>query len=176
MWKRKGRKGRRTAKPVPMELCDLCARVFPEDEAVSGYVPDSSAVHATNEWFDGLRLITACSDEHFDEVKAGYTDRPFVDEELWAAKLTRALTTGPTGPLHGPARLPHGTPGAPDTRGHRLAQRAHAGSPAAHRSLRPGPRPDSVRVHRRLPGHRPGHSVPRREPSKGRPRNTEEPP
>ncbi|WP_446035023.1 hypothetical protein [Streptomyces olivaceus] len=95
MWKRKGRKGRRTERPVPTELCDLCARVFPEDESVSGYVPDSSAVHATNEWFDGLRLVTTCSDDHFDVIKKGYGDRPFVDEELWAAKLTRALTTGP---------------------------------------------------------------------------------
>ncbi|MBZ6138877.1 MULTISPECIES: hypothetical protein [Streptomyces] len=95
MWKRKGRKGRRTGRPVPTELCDLCARVFPEDESVSGYVPDSSAVHATNEWFDGLRLVTTCSDDHFDVIKKGYGDRPFVDEELWAAKLTRALTTGP---------------------------------------------------------------------------------
>ncbi len=93
MWKRKGRKDRRTARPVPMELCDLCARVFPEDEAVSGYVPDSSAAHLTNEWFDGLRRITACCDDHFDVIKNGYTHRPFVDEELWAAKLTRALTT-----------------------------------------------------------------------------------
>ncbi|MFJ8806655.1 hypothetical protein [Streptomyces sp. NPDC102490] len=95
MWKRKGRKDRRAAEPVPMELCDLCARVFPEDESVTGYVPDSSSVHATNEWFDGLRLITACSDDHFDVIKDGYAHRPFVDEELWAAKLTRALTTGP---------------------------------------------------------------------------------
>jgi hypothetical protein len=61
-----------------MELCDLCARVFPEDRAVRGYVPDSSAAHATQPCFDGLRLITACC-----------------EEELWAAKLTRALTTGP---------------------------------------------------------------------------------
>jgi hypothetical protein len=95
MWKRKGRKGRRTAEPVPLELCDLCARVFPEGESVSGYVPDSSAAHATDERFDGLRLITACCDDHFDVVKDGYAHRPFVEEELWAAKLTRVLTTGP---------------------------------------------------------------------------------
>ncbi|WP_217139780.1 hypothetical protein [Streptomyces sp. AC627_RSS907] len=95
MWKRKSRKGRRPAKPVPIELCDLCARVFPKDESVSGYVPDSSAAHTTNEWFDGLRLITACCDDHFDAIKKDYADRPFVQEELWAAKLTRALTTGP---------------------------------------------------------------------------------
>ncbi|MET8568831.1 hypothetical protein [Streptomyces sp. NPDC004783] len=95
MWNRKRRKGRRAARAVPTELCDLCAKVFPKDEAVRGYVPDSSAAHATNEWFDGLRLITACCDDHFDVVKEGYQDRPFVDEELWAAKLTRALSKGP---------------------------------------------------------------------------------
>ncbi|MYR43459.1 hypothetical protein GTW67_15870 [Streptomyces sp. SID5910] len=95
MWNRKRRKGRRTGRAVPMELCDLCARVFPENEAVRGYVPDSSSAPAAHEWFDGLRLITACCDDHFDVVKDGYQDRPFVEEELWAAKLTRALTTGP---------------------------------------------------------------------------------
>ncbi|MFH8974829.1 hypothetical protein [Streptomyces sp. NPDC017890] len=95
MWKRKSRKDRRTAKTVPMELCDLCARVFPENESVTGYVPDSSAAHAIHVWADGLRLITACCDDHFDVVKAGYANRPFVEEELWAAKLTRTLTAGP---------------------------------------------------------------------------------
>ncbi|MFG3251215.1 hypothetical protein [Streptomyces sp. NPDC048187] len=95
MWKRKGRKGRRTAEPVPVELCDLCAGVFPESESVTGYVPDSSAAHAVNEHVDGLRLLTTCSDEHFDVLKEGYAQRPFVDEELWAAKLTRVLTAGP---------------------------------------------------------------------------------
>ncbi|MBQ0827021.1 hypothetical protein VM636_28775 [Streptomyces sp. SCSIO 75703] len=95
MWKRKRKNGRRAAKPVRMELCDLCARVFPEHESLRGYVPDSSAADSGSEWFDGLRLVTACCDEHFDTVKQEYLRRPFVEEELWAAKLTRALTTGP---------------------------------------------------------------------------------
>ncbi|MET9160840.1 hypothetical protein ABZX56_24175 [Streptomyces parvulus] len=94
MWKRKGRKDR-APRPVPVELCDLCARVFPQDESVTGYVPDSSAVQAAQERFDGLRLITACSDGHFDVIKEGYTHRPFVEEELWAGKLTRVLAEGP---------------------------------------------------------------------------------
>ncbi|MGW8064071.1 hypothetical protein ACVV2G_17805 [Streptomyces ziwulingensis] len=94
MWKRKGRKSRRTAQPVPVELCDLCARVFPENESVSGYVPDSSAAHAADACLDGLRRIIACCDDHFDVIKDGYAHRPFVTEELWAAKLARALTTG----------------------------------------------------------------------------------
>ncbi len=95
MWKRKGRKSRRTPPPVPVELCDLCARVFPEAESVTGYVPDSSAAHATNERFDGLRYVVTCSDEHFDVIKDGYAHRPYVEEELWAAKLSRALGSGP---------------------------------------------------------------------------------
>lgn len=92
MWKRK--KHVQPAEPLPLELCDLCARTFPEDEAVRGYVPDSSSVHPTQDWFDGLRLVTACSDAHFAVIWDRYRLRPFVQEELWAAKIDRALTGG----------------------------------------------------------------------------------
>jgi hypothetical protein len=92
MWKR--RKRVRSARPLPLELCDLCALTFPADMAVRGYVPDSSAVHPTRDWFDGLRLVTACSDAHFAVIRDGYRQRPFVPEELWAAKIDRALTGG----------------------------------------------------------------------------------
>ncbi|MCC3655017.1 hypothetical protein LIX60_26820 [Streptomyces sp. S07_1.15] len=92
MWKRK--KDRRRVDPAPLELCDLCARTFPEDEAVSGYVPDSSCAHPRRQWFDGLRPVTACSEEHFGVIREEYRLRPFVPEELWAAKVNRALTTG----------------------------------------------------------------------------------
>ncbi|MFV0137800.1 hypothetical protein ACLGIH_32195 [Streptomyces sp. HMX87] len=95
MWKRRRNK-RRAQEPVPLELCDLCGTTFPADRAVTGYVPDSSAAHPTQDRYDGLRLITACSDPHFDAVREGYRHRPFVEEELWAAKLTRALTIGPS--------------------------------------------------------------------------------
>lgn len=60
-----------------------------------GYVADSSSVHPVNDWFDGLRLLTACGPEHLESLRAEYKRRPFVDEELWAAKMTRALTSGP---------------------------------------------------------------------------------
>ncbi|WP_306187294.1 MULTISPECIES: hypothetical protein [unclassified Streptomyces] len=91
---RKRRKDRGRAKPVHLALCDLCAASFPEDEATSGYVPDSSCAYPTRHWFDGLRLVTACCDEHFETIREEYRHRPFVQEELWAAKITCALTVG----------------------------------------------------------------------------------
>ncbi|MFR0354879.1 hypothetical protein [Streptomyces sediminimaris] len=94
MWKRK----KKTAKPGPalsLELCDLCGQVFPEQEAVSCHVPDSSAADPGNDWFDGLRRLTACSEAHLEVVRERYLRRPYVEEELWAAKINRVLTTGP---------------------------------------------------------------------------------
>ncbi|WP_330343035.1 hypothetical protein [Streptomyces sp. NBC_00557] len=91
MWKRKSGKTEQSR----LELCDLCGATFDEGEAVRAYVPDSSSVGCDNDWFDGLRLITACSDPHFAVVRDVYRHRPFTDEELWAAKISRALTTGP---------------------------------------------------------------------------------
>ncbi|WP_112468894.1 hypothetical protein [Streptomyces triticisoli] len=90
MWRRKKRV--RPARPLPLELCDLCGATFPEDEAVRGYVPDSSAVHPTHDWFDGLRRVTACCEEHLAAVREEYQGREFVPEELWAAKIDRALS------------------------------------------------------------------------------------
>ncbi|GAA3825884.1 hypothetical protein [Streptomyces chiangmaiensis] len=91
---RKRKKGERHSAASQLELCDLCAAAFPRDEAVRGHVPDSSSAHPTQDWFDGLRLITACSDTHFGVIREAYRRRPFVEEELWAAKIGRALTTG----------------------------------------------------------------------------------
>lgn len=92
-WKR--RKKARPGRSPGLELCDRCAATFPEERAVRGYVADSSSVHPVNDWFDGLRLLTACGPEHLESLRAEYRRRPFVDEELWAAKMTRALTSGP---------------------------------------------------------------------------------
>ncbi|MGW3494738.1 hypothetical protein [Streptomyces sp. NPDC001020] len=91
MWKRKN--GR--TEGIRLELCDLCGATFAESEAMRGYVPDSSSVNSDSDWFDGLRLITACSEPHFAVVQEIYRHRPFTYEELWVAKITRALTTGP---------------------------------------------------------------------------------
>ncbi|MGV9245815.1 hypothetical protein [Streptomyces sp. NPDC003710] len=92
---RKRKKGAPRAEAFPVELCDLCAATFPGGDAVRGYVPDSSSAQTGDDWFDGLRLVTACSEAHFQAVRETYRHRPFVVEELWAAKITRALTTGP---------------------------------------------------------------------------------
>ncbi|MFF9127082.1 hypothetical protein ACF09J_28020 [Streptomyces sp. NPDC014889] len=93
MWKR-GERARRAREPLPLELCDQCGATFPQDEAERGWVPDSSSVHPTNDWFDGLRRVTACSDAHLAAVREEYRRRDFVPEELWAAKIDRALGTG----------------------------------------------------------------------------------
>ncbi|MFQ6148094.1 hypothetical protein ACLMNJ_34365 [Streptomyces seoulensis] len=96
MWKRRKRNRghRRSAEPLGLELCDLCAATFPADRAVRGYVPDSSAAHPTDDWLDGLRPVTACGEAHFAVVRESYRLRPFVQEELWAAKIERVLTAG----------------------------------------------------------------------------------
>ncbi|GAA2483457.1 hypothetical protein GCM10010276_21210 [Streptomyces longisporus] len=93
MWKR--RKHSRQPLASRLELCDLCGTTFPDDQAVRGHAPDSSSVHPSHDWFDGLRLITACNDDHFEILQQMYRSRPFVEEELWVAKITRVLTTGP---------------------------------------------------------------------------------
>ncbi|MEU5522944.1 hypothetical protein AB0L56_17640 [Streptomyces sp. NPDC052079] len=93
MWKR--RKQARRPETFPLELCDRCAATFPADQAVRGYVADSSSVHPTDEHHDGLRRVTACGEAHLDAIRREYARRPFVYEELWAAKITRVLTSGP---------------------------------------------------------------------------------
>ena len=92
-----GKRGKRAhrAELFPLELCDLCAATVPADEAVRGYAPDSSATHPTLDWLDGLRLLTACGEDHFERLRAEYRQRPFVKEELWAAKIAGVLTSGP---------------------------------------------------------------------------------
>jgi hypothetical protein len=94
MWKRK-KKSAGPRGPLALELCDLCGRTFPEQEAVRGHVPDSSAAGPGDGWSDGLRRVTACSESHLDIVRERYRHRPYIQEELWAAKITRVLTSGP---------------------------------------------------------------------------------
>jgi hypothetical protein len=94
MWKRAKKAGHR-GRTLPLELCDLCGHVFPEEEAVRGCAPDSSAADPRHGWSDGLRRITACSEAHLAVVLERYRHRPFVQEELWAAKIDRELTSGP---------------------------------------------------------------------------------
>ncbi|MFJ7149136.1 hypothetical protein ACIQVT_13180 [Streptomyces sp. NPDC100445] len=98
MWKRGSKRRKRRAGPTatqPLELCDLCAAVVPADTAVRGYAADSSSAHAALDWFDGLRPLTACDEDHLERLREEYRRRPFVEEELWAAKIARVLGSGP---------------------------------------------------------------------------------
>ncbi|MEU3949744.1 helix-turn-helix domain-containing protein [Streptomyces sp. NPDC029526] len=96
MWKRARRGGRPHRDTVPpVELCDLCAATFPADRAVHCLVPDSSCVQERGGRADGLRLLTACGEGHLEELREDYRRRPFVEEELWAAKVAQVLGTGP---------------------------------------------------------------------------------
>ncbi|MGV9846600.1 hypothetical protein ACWDUB_31520 [Streptomyces fungicidicus] len=101
MWKR-GKHARRSSTPA-LELCDLCARTFPADEAVTGHVADSSSVHPTRDRYDGLRRVTACCEAHLGVIREAYGRRPFVQEELWAGKIARVMASGP--PVVGMERL-----------------------------------------------------------------------
>ncbi|MFJ8781822.1 hypothetical protein [Streptomyces sp. NPDC102476] len=93
MWRRRKRSQRCSVSPLT--LCDLCAIALPADETVCAYVPDSSAAHPTHDWLDGLRLLTACGEPHLERLREEYRQRPFVQEELWAAKIEQVLTGCP---------------------------------------------------------------------------------
>ncbi|MFD6327458.1 hypothetical protein ACFWOL_32595 [Streptomyces sp. NPDC058442] len=45
-------------------------------------------MNSDNEWFDGLRLVPACSEPHCAVVREFYRHRPFTYEELWAAEVS----------------------------------------------------------------------------------------
>ncbi|MGA5126112.1 hypothetical protein ACPCAG_22765 [Streptomyces pseudogriseolus] len=59
-----------------------------------GHVADSSAVQPDDPLHDGLRRVTACCEAHLEQIRAAYRQRPFVQEELWAGKIGRVLTSG----------------------------------------------------------------------------------
>ncbi|MFF3892611.1 hypothetical protein ACFYY3_05335 [Streptomyces sp. NPDC001812] len=84
----KGKNPKRKTEEARLELCDLCAATFPESEATRGYVPDPFSVNSDNEWFDGLRLVPACSEPHCAVVREFHRHRPFTYEELWAAEVS----------------------------------------------------------------------------------------
>lgn len=62
-----------------------------DETALYSLAPDSSKVHPTNPRLDGKRLVVACGAEHLAELHANYAARPWIDEELWAGKIHRAL-------------------------------------------------------------------------------------
>jgi hypothetical protein len=80
------------------EICDLCGAVIPSG-SLDWYalVRDSSAIHAVESKYDGKRVLVGCSREHLGELAAQYERCPFVDAELWAGKIARALRRHPKG-------------------------------------------------------------------------------
>ncbi|WP_244188827.1 hypothetical protein [Streptomyces yokosukanensis] len=72
------------------ELCDLCGEIS-DDTKVSALVPDSSAIHGHDPKLDGKRRLTVRSSEHMAALIDAYEQRPFVDAELWAGKIGRAI-------------------------------------------------------------------------------------
>jgi hypothetical protein len=84
-----GKRGGTPEKGAP-ELCDLCGAVVGDETELYALVPDSSAIHAHDPKFDGKRLV-ACTDEHLRQLVEQYHRRPFIDAELWAGKIYRAV-------------------------------------------------------------------------------------
>lgn len=79
------------------ELCDLCGTAVSNESEIYALVPDSSAIHAHDPKFDGKRMVVACSREHLAELVEQYKHRPFIDAELWAGKIYRAMEEHPDG-------------------------------------------------------------------------------
>ncbi|MFF2078630.1 hypothetical protein ACFVXG_28260 [Kitasatospora sp. NPDC058162] len=77
--------------PGTLDLCDLCGRAVDEGDLLGVLVPDSSALHVSDQSLDGKRALTACTVNHLADLIAQYRKRPFVPEELWAGKICRAL-------------------------------------------------------------------------------------
>ncbi|MFJ9850381.1 hypothetical protein [Streptomyces sp. NPDC101150] len=78
-------------------LCDLCGEPIPPQSQLFSLVPDSSVTHPSDPGQDGQRLLAACSSEHLAELQQQYRQRPYVNEELWAGKIARALRAHPEG-------------------------------------------------------------------------------
>lgn len=73
------------------ELCDLCGEEISGQAEIHALVPDSSVIHGHDPQMDGKRWLTACSCEHMGALADVYEQRPFVEAELWAGKIGRAV-------------------------------------------------------------------------------------
>jgi hypothetical protein len=73
------------------ELCDLCGAVVSDSSEWYAVVPDSSSIHAVDAKFDGKRMVVGCTQEHLRELVEEYKRRPFVEAELWAGQIGRAI-------------------------------------------------------------------------------------
>ncbi|GAA2355087.1 hypothetical protein [Nonomuraea africana] len=78
-------------KPDVPQLCGWCGMAIQDGTEVHGVVPDSSVTHASDPACDGQRFLTTCSREHLAALQEHYRRRPFIEEELWAGKIARAL-------------------------------------------------------------------------------------
>jgi len=80
----------RTISAYPRPGCDWCGRsVTPGGE--TGTVADSSFAHPHRAEDDGRRPVVACSPDHWHALRDHYGKRPFLDEEVRAAKIARAF-------------------------------------------------------------------------------------
>jgi hypothetical protein len=75
----------------------VCGALVLDSSQWYALVRDSSAVHAVDPTCDGQRKVIGCSHEHLAELIDRYTRRRFVDAELWAGKVARALRQHPKG-------------------------------------------------------------------------------
>lgn len=79
------------------ELCDLCGATVADDSEWYASVRDSSVVHAFDPKGDGRRLLVGCTSEHLKQLIEQYKRRPFIDAELWAGQIGRAIGHHPQG-------------------------------------------------------------------------------
>lgn len=84
------------------EGCDQCGRpmepeLYEGDGPLMAVLPDSSAVYEARPQYDGRRMVVVCSAACLRTIKERYRRRPFVPAELWAARITRAVTARPRG-------------------------------------------------------------------------------
>ncbi|MFE9934343.1 hypothetical protein [Streptomyces sp. NPDC005533] len=76
--------------PILPTVCDLCRRVIPLGDGLCSRVRDSSWADPVDPRYDGRRLIIVCDTGHLAKLQEQFRQRPFVNEELWAAKINRA--------------------------------------------------------------------------------------
>ncbi|MFC7344499.1 hypothetical protein [Saccharopolyspora griseoalba] len=77
------------------ELCDWCGTVITDGSELYSFARDSSVIHSRNPRFDGHRFLTACGHEHMQQLIEQYHQRLFVEAELWAGKIERAIKQHP---------------------------------------------------------------------------------
>jgi hypothetical protein len=77
--------------PDKPELCDLCNALVTDGTERYAFVTDSSVIHPSDPALDGERLVVACCADHMRRLRVEAAARPYVEAELWARKLLRAM-------------------------------------------------------------------------------------